>query len=158
MPNFTFLSSYNNYGVYNNINKDEYNNNINQNLSSEFINEITDKLSEGSKITDKHPDWIKKSDIITKGECELSLTYINESAGYNNALSYYVYDLDDPPTRFNDIEDIYIVFPNASNLNSGGELKSGDTMKLVYKVLDYTIYKIRDMQVLLNLHFQKIKG
>lgn len=158
MPNYTFLSTYNNYGLYDNINLDEDGNNIFHTVSSDLLDEVNTELSEGTTVVDKHPDWIKKSDIITTDNCEITLTFVNEGAGYKNALSYYVYDLDDPPTRFHDVEDIYIIFPNASKNGSGGQMNTGDTVQLAYEVLSYTTDNNKRYATSLNYTFPANKG
>ena len=141
MVKYTFLSKYTNDGYPLKINLDENNANIKETINQKIIDEIDNELSESSKnggVTSNHSDWIKKSDIVTSNQCEIKLTFIKEGAGYKNALSYYIYDLDDPPTRFSDINDVYIIFPNASSLNSGGKMVAGDTMKLVFNVTSHT--------------------
>lgn len=158
MPNYTFLSSYNNYGRPSNINKNQNGDDIFQLVSSELLNEIDVELSESSSVVDRHPDWIRKSDIITTDNCDITLTFVNEGAGYKNALSYYVYDLENPPTKFNDVDDIYIIFPNASKSDSGGEMLSGDTIQLVYEVLEYTTDNNKRYATSVNYTFPANKG
>ena len=133
-PTYTFLASHDKQGYPSNTNLDESNADISQSVSTQLINEINNTLSESKSITETHPDWIKKADIKTVKDCEIQITFVGEQAGYKNALSYYVYDPTDPPTRFQDIDNIYIIFPNASKVGSGGLMSPGDTIKLAYEV------------------------
>ncbi|WP_170227058.1 LruC domain-containing protein [Luteibaculum oceani] len=58
------------------------------------------------------------------------VTFISEGAGFTNSLGFYVYDTDNPPASPNDIDSIFVIFPNASLLNSGGGLQAGDKVCL----------------------------
>ena len=156
--NYTFLSTYSNYGYPSNINLDENNFNIQETISSELISEISNTLTSGETIVDTHPDWIRKSSIMTTDTCDIKLTFIGEGAGYKNALSYYIHDIDNPPTRFSDISDIYIIFPNASKSGSGGNMSPGDTIKLAYEVTDYTTENNKRFAKDINYIFPKDKG
>ena len=156
---FTFLDTHDNYGKYINIlNKDEKGNNISENVSDDLYNEVVNSLPEGKTVTTIHPDWIRKSDLITTAACEIKLTYLNEGAGYKNGLSYYIYDLDNPPTKFSDVSDIYIIFPNTSKTGSGGTMNKGDTLKLAYEVLSYTSENNKRFATSLNYVFPPNKG
>ena len=139
MPLYTFLSPYDTMGYPSNINVDDKAQNIYSSISQTLLDDIYVTFPAGRTLVDIHPDWIKKSDIRTIDTCEITLTFIHEGAGYKNGLSYYIYDLDSPPTRFQDIDNIYIVFPNASMTGSGGSMNTGDTMKIPYNVTSVTV-------------------
>lgn len=135
MTLYTYLSSFNNYGKPVNLNTSRTDgSDIKEAISQAFIDEVNTNLAEQNKVTNTHPDWIKKSDLYTMEECELSVTFVHEGAGYKNVLAYYVYDKLNPPTRFSDVEEIIIVFPNASLNGSGGQLEKGDTVQIPYSV------------------------
>lgn len=155
--NYIFISDYDNYGYPSKVNLDENNNNIKETISAELKNEI-DEVLVNNNVIDNHPDWARKSSIVTTDNCEINLTFLDEQAGYKNALSYYVYDIDNPPTRFSEIDNIYIIYPNASRLNSGGKMVSGDTMKLAYEVTSYTVDNNKKYAQTLNYVFPKDKG
>ena len=63
-------------------------------------------------------------------EADVWLTFVHEGAGYRNALAYYEYDINNPPTTVADIDTINIVFPNTSYPGSGGDLASGSKVRL----------------------------
>ena len=71
---------------------------------------------------------LSKSIILSK-ESEVYITFVNEGAGWKNSLGYYTYNLSNPPTSVNDLEK-HILFPNVSEVNEGGGLKSGDMVQV----------------------------
>ena len=158
MTIYTYLSTHNNFGYPDNINLDENNNDIFNPISNDILTEVSTTLPEQNTVLDNHPDWIRKSDICTKDNCEIAITFISEGAGYKNGLSYYVYDIDNPPSQFNQIDNIYIIFPNASEQGSGGNMNIGDTMKLAYEVISYDTDKGRRYATGLNYVFPANKG
>ena len=139
---YSFLCEHDTFGVPSNLNIDPRDDsNIFRGASPALLTEINQNLPGGSSgVTRKHPDWIKKSDIYTVADCEISVTFLHEGAGYKNTLAYYVYDRNDPPSRFSDIDEIIIILPNTSLTNSGGKLSPGDTMQLAYTIDSDTSY------------------
>lgn len=138
MPNYIYLSSFDGKGKPFNLNLDENGADIKRVVSQELLNEVSTHLPEGKTVVDIHPDWIRKTVLNVIDTAEMTITFVSEGAGYRNGLSYYVYDPLNPPTRFVDIEEIYIIFPNASAQGSGGSMVAGDTVKLPYKVLSHS--------------------
>lgn len=57
------------------------------------------------------------------------MTFLNEGAGYRNALGYFVYDTNNPPASIDDITAHTIIFPNSSKAPDG-EMVEGDTIDL----------------------------
>lgn len=139
---YSFLCDHNNQGKPDNLNIDPRDgSSIFRSATPELLTEINQNLPGGSsKVVNKHPDWIKKSDIYTIADCEISVTFLHEGAGYKNTLAYYVYDRSNPPTRFADIDELIIIIPNASLNGSGGQMSAGDTMQLAYTIDSDTSY------------------
>jgi len=158
MTEFIYLSSYSNRGLPDRINLDENDSNIKQTISTALINEINTNLPGGVTVVDKHPEWIRKSDLETSDSCEITLSFITEGAGYKNALAYYVYNKDSPPNRFSDIQKIFVVFPNASKIGGGGRLAAGDTIKLAYEELTTETVSGRKIALTSNYVFPEDKG
>jgi len=80
-------------------------------LESTFNNiDIRNNLDPGQKVTVK-------------------VAFLNEGAGYKNALGYFVYQTDTPPATTDDVEHI-LIFPNSSKTGSGGTLNEGDQVDL----------------------------
>ncbi|OUR90379.1 hypothetical protein A9Q81_19385 [Gammaproteobacteria bacterium 42_54_T18] len=87
-----------------------------QQVSPELLNSTFDNIS----IKEDFPD----------GEyATIKVTFLNEGAGYKNALGYFIYDTDVPPTSPDEIEHI-LIFPNGSKSGSGGDLLQGDQVDL----------------------------
>lgn len=79
-----------------------------------------------------HPEFFDNTvrDLTILEETEVSLTFIDEGAGYKNVLGYYTYQADNPPTSVDQLDKI-VIFPNASAQGSGGGLIRGNTMRLL---------------------------
>lgn len=148
MTVFTFLSSYDSDGVPSNINIDPSNNDdIKYAFSQSLIDEININLPGGTPVSETKKDWIRKSDIDLIATAEAKVTFLHEGAGYKNVLAYYVYETGSAPNRFSDIEEIVIVFPNTSLPGSGGNLNSGDTVKIPYSIDTVTTENINGRNV-----------
>jgi hypothetical protein len=89
-------------------------------------------LPERQNAITAHPEYFEHpmKNIVLTEEAEVSVTFINEGAGYKNVLGYYYYDTDTPPNSLDEVVKI-VIFPNASAQGSGGELIPGNTVKLL---------------------------
>ncbi|GLB48061.1 DUF4114 domain-containing protein [Neptunitalea lumnitzerae] len=102
-------------------------------VSQDTQNLVSRSLPEGYPVPDYNPHYISSgydTDIIIDAFAEVFVTYVNEGAGYKNVLGFYTYDVNNPPTSGPQPEDITIIFPNVSNVGSGGGLSPGDKVKL----------------------------
>lgn len=103
-------------------------------LPTDLLPNIYAMLPEGSHVD---PSLIapERYTNIAIGEIDgnqvasASITFLNEGAGFRNALGYFVYETSNPPTRKEDIESHIILLPNASTPPQG-ELQAGDTIDL----------------------------
>ncbi|MBO6597231.1 MAG: LruC domain-containing protein [Pseudomonadales bacterium] len=114
--------------------------NINETLPSEILNSVYSMLPESTSV---NPDFISTSsltNIVIDDEldgaeyAEVSVTFLNEGAGYRNSLGYFVYDSQNPPATKEDIDHL-IIFPNASKPGAGS-LVQGDTIDLNIQVTE----------------------
>ena len=89
-------------------------------------------LPERQNALVNNPEYFQHptKNIHIKEQAEVSVTFINEGAGYKNVLGYYAYNMNNPPQTVDDLVKI-VVFPNASAQGSGGELIRGNTMRLL---------------------------
>ena len=62
-------------------------------------------------------------------ESPVYLTFVDEGAGYRNSLAYYTYDADNVPESADDVE-LHLLFENASKVDGGGGLVTGDRVQL----------------------------
>ena len=98
-----------------------------------MLNDINATLPEGKKVPNYNPQYLAddvetNTNIIKKAD--VWVTFVHEGAGYKNALGFYTYPTDNPPKSVNDIDSIYMVFPNVSFDGSGGGLVSGDKVHI----------------------------
>jgi LruC domain-containing protein len=124
---FSYLGDYDNSG------KPKYLTTPGDEISVDMLNTINVSLPESYKVPNLHPEYITKdatSNIVIKEDAEVWLTFTYEGAGYRNALGFYTYDSKTPPQSVADISEIKFVFPNASLKGSGGNLNSGDKVKI----------------------------
>ncbi len=123
---YRYLGSCNANGVPNYLAADDA-------ISGEYFARINDALPEGNSVPTLNPNYIYSgydSDIIVETATNISVTFISENTNYKNALGYYTYDINTPPTTVPDPEDITIVFHNASGIASDGGLILGNTVNL----------------------------
>jgi LruC domain-containing protein len=108
-------------------------------IDASLLSFINASLPEGSKVKDKHPEYLANTAVSTINVVKASdvyITIVSEGAGYQSTLAYYTYKTGNPPsassggTLVGGIDKITYVFPNASNYGSGGGLKAGDKVKL----------------------------
>lgn len=104
-------------------------------VSNDLLNDINASLPEGSKLPETHPQYLSEAsetNLVLIEDAEVWVTFIHEGAGYKNALGYYTYPTGNPPATVEDINDLTIIFPNASYFGSGGNLFTGDKVQLMY--------------------------
>lgn len=102
-------------------------------LSAAFLDDVNTSLPEGRPVPQYNPEYLASNaqlDVVLADKSDVWVTFVTEGAGYKNALGYYVFDSDNPPARVQDIDSIFVVLPNASLDNSGGQLAAGDKVKL----------------------------
>lgn len=102
-------------------------------VSQETLDMINSALPEGYPVPDFNPQYITSgydTDIALVEDAEVWVTFVAEGAGYKNVLGYYTYQMDQPLTGTPQEEDITIIFPNVSALNSGGSLETGHRVKI----------------------------
>ncbi|TDQ07539.1 LruC domain-containing protein [Pedobacter metabolipauper] len=108
-------------------------------IETSLLNYVNASLPEGKPITTSHPDYLSASalnNIVVTATSDIYVTFVSEGANNLNTLAYYAYDTDSPPANvtlggaLGGIDKITMVFPNASGLQSGGGLISGDRVKL----------------------------
>jgi len=124
--NYKYLSSYNNNGVPSKLEKRDV-------ITTGMLDFINNSLPERKNLAQSHPTYLENTvntDIDITEKAEVWITFVHEGAGYRNSLCYYKYKTSSPPTSISQVDTCYVVFPNASFMNSGGGLYSGDKVKL----------------------------
>ncbi|MBI1224911.1 MAG: LruC domain-containing protein [Bacteroidetes bacterium] len=124
---FSYLGTYNSQG------KPDYLVTPNDVVSQDVLDVINASLPEGQPVPSYHPEYLA-NDLVSTVElvedAEVWVTFVHEGAGYRNALGYYTYPTDNPPTTVDDIADFKIIFPNVSFNGSGGNLTTGNKVYL----------------------------
>lgn len=124
--NYSYLGSFNSLGVPNYLTTNDV---IPQNL----LTSIAASLPESFPVPTYHPNYIANgtnSSIYMQDSGEVWVTFVDEGAGYRNVLGYYSYPAATPPASIPSNNNLKIVFPNVSKLNSGGGLVAGNKVYL----------------------------
>lgn len=101
-------------------------------VSLEFLENVNASLPEYRTIPEIYLANGVTTELRLTGDAEIWVTFVHEGAGWRNAVGYYVYDAASPPATKEDIDKLYILFPNSSFAGSGGGLYSGDKIQLRY--------------------------
>ena len=73
----------------------------------------------------------ENKEILLTEDAQVSITFIDEGAGFKNSLGYYFYNNNNPPLTAEDLmPTMTIIFPNASAEFSGGSLVLGDKIQI----------------------------
>ncbi|MEI6947131.1 LruC domain-containing protein [Paraflavisolibacter sp. H34] len=102
-------------------------------VSASLLSRINTSLPEAKPVSAHHPNYLddrNETSLNLVKQSDVWVTFIHEGASFTNTLAYYTYPTHQPPQTAADIDTIRIVFPNASLLNSGGELTVGTKVKL----------------------------
>ncbi len=102
-------------------------------ITNAFLREVNASLPDNSDWKGQiNPQILMDSDsqLILTEAAELWVTFVSEGTKKKNAIGYYSFSLDNPPTTSNEIASLNIIFPNASFVKSKGGLVSGDRVSL----------------------------
>ncbi len=124
---YTYLGSFNNLGRPNYL---VTNNDI---INLTLLSYINASLPEQKPVPDYHPVYLNsnaENNINIEQDGDIYITFVHEGASNTNTLAYFTYPTNNKPNSINDIDSLYIVFPNASYTGSGGNLTSGNKVKL----------------------------
>lgn len=99
---------------------------------SALMQQINAALPEREKVKDKYVATQVPTDLKVEKLSDLWITFVHEGADYRNSLGYYTYPTGHAPSRPEDIQEVKLVFPNAS-LKGGigeGSMLQGDKVKI----------------------------
>lgn len=102
-------------------------------VKQDLLDLIAANLPEYQPVPTYHPEYIAndvKTSVSLKENADVWVTFVTEGAGFRNTLGYYVYDTNNPPQTADDIDTLYVIFPNVSFNGSGGALNTGNKVKL----------------------------
>jgi LruC domain-containing protein len=121
---FYFMGTFNSQGV------PDYLEPVDDVIDAAFMTDVSQALPERKPLDLSLIDPAYDHDVIVDDLTDLWLTFVHEAAGYKNTLAFYKYTLGNEPATANDIDSIFIVFPNTSYTGSGGGLNSGNKVYL----------------------------
>lgn len=84
-------------------------------------------------LTIRQPEWFTESvltDILLKEDTDVEIMIWGETTHHQNSVGYYSYASESRPENPSDLQDMTIVFPNATITSSGSHLMQGDKVCL----------------------------
>jgi hypothetical protein len=102
-------------------------------LSTEAQETISNSLPDGYPVSDYNPQYISSgydTDIQIDASTDVWVTFVSEGVTTSNVLGFYTYDVNNPLATAPAKDDITIIFPNISNVESGGGLVVGDKVNI----------------------------
>lgn len=102
-------------------------------IDQAFLDDVNASLPEYAPVPQNNPEYLASGnelEVVVDQLSDVWVTFVTEGAGYKNALGYFTYPSASPPATAEDIDSIFIIFPNASLQNSGGSLNPGDKVHL----------------------------
>ncbi len=124
---FHYMGSYNSQG------KPDYLEPTPEVVDQSILNLINTGLPEGQPVPTYNPQYITEgatTNLNLIEDAEVWVSFVHEGAGYRNSFGYYSYPTNSPPSSVDDIDSLFIVFPNVSFQGSGGHLQTGDKVSL----------------------------
>src|SRR5688572_20170108 len=99
--------------------------------TAKYVTEINNFLPEGKDLTLTHSEWVRERVVYDLIEDNyVNITFLSEHGGFKNSFGYFIYDTQNPPTSWNDLGDVMVIFPNVSSYNTGGIMVPGDSVAL----------------------------
>ncbi len=98
-------------------------------LCPSLLSDLQLTLPESQNALVNHPEYFlnENKEIVLTEDAQISVTFVNEGAGFKNTFGYYHYNQNNPPATAADLKpSMMVIFPNASKVNSGGGLIPGD--------------------------------
>jgi len=126
---YVFLSEYNTHGKPLDLVRPQ------DPIEHPFLNDVNGSLPEGLSVPTEHPGYLSEgsqSNTLLLQDADLYVTFFHEGTSNLNVLGFYHFEVNNPPQSVEEIDSVYIIFPNASFAGSGGNLRPGDKMNLGY--------------------------
>ncbi|MBJ7427962.1 MAG: LruC domain-containing protein, partial [Bacteroidia bacterium] len=107
---------------------------VNDVVSSTFLTNVNTFLPSRVNLTTRYPNLLDdnfyRRNILTTNLCDVYITFVKEGAGQRNVMFYYTYNVNNPPTTTAAIDSLIIIYPNTSFTGSGGDLATGNKVKI----------------------------
>jgi len=101
-------------------------------IDPSLITYVNNSLPDYQSIVKTHPQFLDNATNVVNvvNKSDVWITFVSAYAANHNTLAYYTYPTNNPPGSVSDISKFTYIFPNASFLGWGGNLSSGDRVKL----------------------------
>lgn len=101
-------------------------------IDANFVNDINASLPETRPVPQYNPEYLNGKDMVTAITelADVWVTFVHEGAGWKNALGYFTYPKGNKPATLQEVDSLFVLFPNVSFTNSGGALQTGDKVYL----------------------------
>lgn len=99
-------------------------------ISADMQHFMQDYIQNGKNLTISNPELFTNSaiaDITITQPSSIYMTFLYQNAGAKNAIAFYTYPTNSPPTTAKDIQVITYIFPNTGR---DTPLKPGDKVKI----------------------------
>lgn len=107
---------------------------VNDVVSTTFLNNVTNFLPSRTSLLTRYPNLLDdnfyRRNIVTTNPCDVYITFVKEGAGQRNVMFYYTYNINNPPASVAAIDSLIIIYPNTSFTGSGGDLATGNKVKI----------------------------
>lgn len=97
-------------------------------LSDAFLTSIANSVPEEYPVGVNNPSLLSdgSTSLYMADSGDVYMTFVDEGAGYKNAVGIFTYTVNNVPTSASDVDSVWTVFENFSRLYKGGGLKAGD--------------------------------
>ncbi len=102
-------------------------------IPQSLLDDINESLPERRSVPLLNPQFLAhgtETNIVLTQSADVWVTFVAEGAAWRNSLGYYTYPVGQAPQSVDDIEELTVIFPNASMAGSGGGLQPGDKVFL----------------------------
>lgn len=133
--NFRSVSGtvYSYMGTYDSWGRPNYLDPVADVITAGFLSRLNASLPEASDLPSRSPSFFHPNvnlNVHVTQTADVWITFVSEGAGFRNALGYFKYPTNNPPANAAAIDTVFYVFPNSSLVNSSGNLRSGDRVKI----------------------------
>jgi len=102
-----------------------------EHFDAQFIHRLSLTLPEQVDLRRSYPEYIRdEANLAFEDTAVVGISFLHEGIERRNAVGFYTYPTGNPPQSVDDIDDLTIVFPNASFTDNGRGLESGNRVHL----------------------------
>jgi len=135
ISNFTKVNDFYTFGTFSSQGVPNYLEKTDDVITADFLADMNASLPEKIALPTSHPEYLTNQDdgnIVLVENAEVWVTFVHEGASYLNTLAYYTYPTNEIIDKTTKIKVSTIIFPNVSYSGSGGGLKSGNKVQILY--------------------------